>query len=271
MRPEEEKRKVLMEGQRGDTEREHKGWRVTPQCDKIIEQSRMLTNCLYHSFLPVPRWGTEGTKIASDFNRRKIHLQCWNQRSLDWESPDQDKLGYKLLTWIKVNVQPLGESRMGHRVYFPKIISLNGRLPNSFQILKILQCYYQWGFRHQKLPRRVQERCCNERYLRIKISIHGGKIWWGMLCNPGPALNEPWPMYTSATWMAGSLTRAGSAEQSSRSASHPQAFHQGVPCFLIDAVEIHDDAKEPLMGSPVSWEWLAVVSDLGQGSSTSRI
>ena len=68
---------------------------------------------------------------------------------------------------------------------------------------------------------------------KIKISIHGGKIWRGMLCNPGPALNEPpgRPAATSAIWMAGSLTRAGSAEQASRSASHPQAFHQGC-CML---------------------------------------
>lgn len=51
----------------------------------------------------------------------------------------------------------------------------------------------------------------------------------------------------------------------------PRHSTRGVPCFLIDAVEIHDDAKEPPDGQSVSWEWLAVVSDLGQGSSTSRI
>lgn len=51
----------------------------------------------------------------------------------------------------------------------------------------------------------------------------------------------------------------------------PRHSTRGVACFLIDAVEIHDDAKEPPNGQSVSWEWLAVVSDLGQGSSTSRI
>lgn len=61
-----------MEGQ-GTRRGEHKGVRVTPQCDRNGEQkSDADKHVLYHSFPTCLSVGTEGTKIASDFlNRRK--------------------------------------------------------------------------------------------------------------------------------------------------------------------------------------------------------